>query len=202
MGTMHHYQLPVEQTGWTLNGETETVFTWEYEDERSKLLALYDKGKQQQWDAKNPLVAAVNAYVMQDEARHVAFGRLALRDYYPQLGDGERDEREEFVVEACYHMRDRFNQKELWENLGLPVNEVVEAVMASENMRLFRKRLFSRIVPTVKDIGLWGPRVQKAFADMGAIEFADVDTDALLEQDNRVAEDFDAGRFVRESIAP
>ena len=61
---------------------------------------------------------------------------------------------------------------------------------------------FSRIVPAVKDIGLWGPRVQKAFADMGAIEFAGVDTDALLEQDNRVAEDFDAGRFVRESIAP
>ena len=27
--------------------------------------------------AKNPLAAAVNAYVMQDEARHVAFGRLA-----------------------------------------------------------------------------------------------------------------------------
>jgi len=25
---------------------------------------------------------AINAYVMQDEARHVAFGRIALRDYY------------------------------------------------------------------------------------------------------------------------
>ena len=33
--------------------------------------------------ATNPLAAAVTAYVMQDEARHVAFGRLALRDYYP-----------------------------------------------------------------------------------------------------------------------
>ena len=51
--------------------------------------------------SQNPLAAAVNAYVMQDEARHVAFGRLALRDYYPQLTDAERDEREEFVVEAC-----------------------------------------------------------------------------------------------------
>ena len=28
---------------------------------------------------------ALNAYVMQDEARHVMFGRMALRDYYPQL---------------------------------------------------------------------------------------------------------------------
>src|SRR6266705_1598956 len=237
MATMFRYQLPVEQTGWTLSAETQTSFTWEYEDERSKLLTLYDKGKKQQWDAatridwsqdldpenpmlmddravqiwgspiwerltetertrvrhhlqaqslsqfmhgeqgaliatakivqtvpdadakfyaatqvmdearhveayarllhekfelaypitpglkalleqtlsdrrwdmtylgmqilieglalaafqrirdtaKNPLAAAVNAYVMQDEARHVAFGRLALRDYYPNL---------------------------------------------------------------------------------------------------------------------
>ncbi len=43
--------------------------------------------------AKNSLAAAVNAYVMQDEARHVAFGRLTLRDYYPQLTQAERDER-------------------------------------------------------------------------------------------------------------
>jgi hypothetical protein len=152
--------------------------------------------------AKNRLAASVNAYVMQDEARHVAFGRLALRDYYPQLEERERAEREEFVVEACYHMRERFNQKELWENLGLPVKEAVEATLTSEQMRLFRKRLFTRIVPTVKDIGLWGDRVQKAFADMGAIEFADVDSEALLEHDNRVAEEFDAGRFVREAVGP
>jgi hypothetical protein len=57
-------------------------------------------------------------------------------------------------------------------------------------------------VPTVKDIGLWGDRVQKAFADMGAIEFAVVDSEQLLAHDNRVAEDFDAGRFVRESVLP
>ena len=150
--------------------------------------------------SKNPLCQAVNAYVMQDEARHVAFGRLALRDYYPQLSEAERDEREEFVVEACYHMRERFNQKELWENLGLPVKEAVEATMKSEQMAMFRKRLFSRIVPTVKDIGLWGPRVQKAFEDMGAIEFAEVDAEAMLENDQRVAADFDAGRFVQESL--
>ena len=54
----------------------------------------------------NTLAGAVNAYVMQDEARHVSFGRLALRDYYPQLSEAERDEREEFVVEALlFHAR-------------------------------------------------------------------------------------------------
>src|ERR1700730_7943667 len=76
--------------------------------------------------SKNPLAAAVNAYVMQDEARHVAFGRIALRDYYPQLSDAERNEREEFVVDACWHMRDRFNQLEVWQRLGLPIEECIE----------------------------------------------------------------------------
>src|SRR5439155_23883178 len=49
--------------------------------------------------SQEPLAQALNAYVMQDEARHVAFGRLALREYYPQLTAAERAEREEFVVE-------------------------------------------------------------------------------------------------------
>jgi hypothetical protein len=142
--------------------------------------------------SKNPLASAVNAYVMQDEARHVAFGRLALRDFYPQLTDAERKEREDFVVTACWHMRDRFDQREVWERLGLPVEECLQIVDQSESMKLFRSRIFCRIVPTVKDIGLWGPQVREAFAAMGAIEFANVDAGALLENDARVAEEFDA----------
>ena len=51
--------------------------------------------------ATNPLVKQILAYVMQDEARHVAFGRLALRDYYAELTEAERADREEFVVEGC-----------------------------------------------------------------------------------------------------
>jgi P-aminobenzoate N-oxygenase AurF len=147
--------------------------------------------------AKNPLAAAVNAYVMEDEARHVAFGRIALRDYYPQLTDAERDEREEFAVEACYLMRDRFLSIEVWETLGLPVDECVAMVQASERMRLFRTRLFTRIVPTIKDIGLWGPRIRKAYADMGVLDYAEVDAEGLLAKDERVAAEFDARRAAR-----
>ncbi len=143
--------------------------------------------------AGNRLAAAVNAYVMQDEARHVAFGRLALRDFYPEISQAERDEREEFVVEACYHMRDRFLSEEVWEVVGLSKKDCVEWVDNSDAMRQFRTRLFSRIVPVIKDIGLWGPKVQKAYADMGCLEFADIDTDQLLAQDNQAAEEFDAG---------
>ena len=143
--------------------------------------------------AKNSLGSQVNAYVMQDEARHVAFGRMALRDYYPQLSDKERAEREEFAVQACYLMRDRFLAKEMWENLGLPVEECTEWVDKSEPMKLFRASLFSRIVPTIKEIGLWGPRIQKAYVDMGILEFAKIDYEAVAENDEKVAEAFDAG---------
>jgi hypothetical protein len=149
----------------------------------------------------NTLAGAVNAYVMQDEARHVSFGRLALRDYYPQLSQAERDEREEFVVEALYFMRDRFNQSEVWERLGLPASVLDEVHYNSKQMNSFRGRLFSRIVPTVKDIGLWGERVQKAFTEMGAMDYAKIDVVEQLANDGRVADDFDKKMFVQKAIA-
>ena len=151
--------------------------------------------------AGNTLAGAVNAYVMQDEARHVSFGRLALRDYYPHLSAAERDEREQFVVEALYFMRDRFDQGEVWNRLGLPADVLNEIHFNSKQMKSFRGRLFSRVVPTVKDIGLWGERVQKAFAEMGVMEYAKIDVVEQLENDGKVAEDFDKKMFVEKAIA-
>ena len=74
--------------------------------------------------AQNALVKQLLAYVMQDEARHVAFGRLALRDYYAGLTEAERADREEFVVEGCYLMRNRFRAQEVWERMGFDVDRV------------------------------------------------------------------------------
>ena len=64
--------------------------------------------------------------------------------------------------------------------------------MISENQRIFRAQLFSRIVPTVRDIGLWGPKVRKAYADMGVMQFADIDIAAKLEADEDWAKELDA----------
>lgn len=150
--------------------------------------------------AQEPLAQALNAYVMQDEARHVAFGRLSLRDYYPQLTDKERDEREEFVVEACYLMRDRFLAEEVYENLGMNVKEIMAFLENSPMLQDFRRMLFSRIVPTIKDIGLWGPRVQKAYADMGILHFTGLNPEELSAADETVAEQFDARRKSLEEV--
>jgi P-aminobenzoate N-oxygenase AurF len=151
--------------------------------------------------SEEPLSKAINTYVMQDEARHVAFGRLALHDYYPELSQAERDEREEFVVEACYLMRDRFQAREVWERLGLDVPRCMEYVESSEMMQEFRKMLFSRIVPTVKDIGLWGPKVRKAYEDMGVLQYQDMNPDELSSQDEQVARKLDTSRGLSEEAA-
>jgi hypothetical protein len=146
-------------------------------------------------NATDPLAQSINAYVMQDEARHVMFGRLALRDYYPELTAAERDEREEFCVDACYRMRDRFLAEEVWERLGLPAAAVVEEVKNSELQLMFRGFLFTRIVPVLRDIGLWGPRIRAAFEDMGVIGFADADLDALVSEDEAFADRLDQQRL-------
>jgi hypothetical protein len=152
--------------------------------------------------AQNPLARAVNTYVMEDEARHVAFGRIALRDYYPQLGEAERADRESFVIEACHLMRGRFDAAELWETLGLPAGECVQYVEGSESRQAFRALLYARIVPAVKDIGLWGPRIRSAFAAMGVLNYAQVPLDELQRVDEAMARDLDARRSeVQRTIA-
>ncbi len=143
--------------------------------------------------AQNPLAKQVNAYVMEDEARHVAFGRLSLRDYYPELTQKERDEREEFLVEACYLMRDRMTQSSVvYEQLGLPVKECVDFTEQSEIVKLYRTMLFQRIVPIVKDIGLWGDKIQKCYEDMGVLHYAELDPQLLMDEDERIAKEIEA----------
>ena len=93
---------------------------------------------------------------MQDEARHVAFGRLALKDSYADLTAAERADREEFVIDACYLMRDRLRQREMWETLGYDVAECLEYTDNSPAWQFYRNNLFTRIVPCISDIGLWG----------------------------------------------
>ena len=72
-------------------------------------------------------------------------------------------------------------------------------------MSEFRKRLFSRIVPNVKKIGLWGPKIQAAFLDMGVLDFQDIDTDALMAEDEEIAQELDrilAARCADGTISP
>ena len=59
----------------------------------------------------------------------------------------------------------------------------------------------TRIVPILKEIGLFGPKVQKALGDMGVMGYADIDVEQLIANDLKVADDFDAKKFVNDAIA-
>ncbi|MGN6694490.1 MAG: ferritin-like domain-containing protein, partial [Aquihabitans sp.] len=76
-----------------------------------------------------PLLKKLLRYVMSDEARHVAFGVLSLKEYYAELSDAEMLERQEFAFEAAVRMRDRVLQQEVWDRFDVDVKEVVKIVM-------------------------------------------------------------------------
>ena len=121
--------------------------------------------------SNEPLIQQIVQMIMQDEARHVAFGVLSLKGLYAELTSSELKDREDFVLWASRHMRDRMMAQEVWENLGMNVKDCLAAVDQSPTMALFRSLLFSKIVPNTKRIGLWTPRIQQGFRELGVLHY-------------------------------
>ncbi|MBV8392138.1 MAG: aminobenzoate oxygenase, partial [Alphaproteobacteria bacterium] len=89
-GTQRIYALPVETTDWKFDGATEIQFNWEYDDGSADLLALYEKGKQQQWDAAKRLDWSLelnpdNPMELKDEAISIYD-----TDVWRKMGDKDR----------------------------------------------------------------------------------------------------------------
>lgn len=140
-----------------------------------------------------PLLKQLLRYVMSDEARHVAFGVLSLKEVYAQMTEAELRERQEFAFEAAVRMRDRFLQQEVWDRLGIDPKVAVPLVMQAPERPMFQALLFSKIVPNCKKLGLLdaaGGWLRKRFEELGVIQFEDwVDTGAEYESLDEVAKD-------------
>jgi hypothetical protein len=122
-------------------------------------------------NTEEPLLRALTSYVMADEARHVAFGILSLRDYYREMPEAERREREDFVFEAARLMRDRFLFQEVWEKMGLPAKQCMDIALNNTGQVMFRQLLFAKIVPAIKKMDLLTDRQRQRFADLGILHF-------------------------------
>jgi para-aminobenzoate N-oxygenase AurF len=131
-------------------------------------LAAFGMIRQQ---TSEPLLKKLTHYVMLDEARHVAYGVLSLKNYYDDMKESERLEREDFIYEAAVLMRDRFLYQQVWEKMGMPVDECKNIALASMPQQMFRQMLFSKIVPAVKKMGLISDRQRKRFETLGIIQF-------------------------------
>jgi len=122
-------------------------------------------------NTQEPLLRELTAYVIGDEARHVAFGILSLRDYYTNANEKEKAERQDFVYEAARLMRDRFLFQEVWEKLGLPVDECMNIALHNQGQVMFRQLLFAKIVPAIKKMGLLDGKLRGRFAELGILQY-------------------------------
>jgi hypothetical protein len=138
-----------------------------------------------------PLLKDLTTYVLQDEARHVAYGVLSLRDYYKDMKESDVQEREDFIYESAVLMRDRFLFQQVWEKMGLPMQECMDIALNNEGQRQFRQILFSKIVPAVKRIGLLSQRQRERFAELDILQYEDWQDpfEALEESERELAKD-------------
>jgi hypothetical protein len=144
--------------------------------------------------AQDPLLKQLLRYVMSDEARHVAFGVLSLKEYYQELTDAELRERQEFAFEAAVRMRDRFLQQEVWDRMGIDKREIMGMLLQlPPEDQIFQQMLFSKIVPNCKKLGLLdasGGWLRKRFEEIGVIQFENwADTGAEYLEFDAVSQD-------------
>jgi hypothetical protein len=108
----------------------------------------------------DPVIAKITRLVAKDEARHVAFGLLALRQVYGELTAREKTEREEFVKESALLMSRRFRLAEVWQRLDVDVREGANYALQDRKMIDFTRLMFTQIAMSLAKVGLLTPGVR------------------------------------------
>lgn len=122
-----------------------------------------------------PLLADITDHVIRDEARHVAFGVMLLRNAFDDMSTAERRERQEFIATAAELMRDRLLMTQVWERLGLDVEACRKFALDSPAQQMFRSILFGKIVPIVNRLGLLDDgTLADDFQKLGILQFKDM----------------------------
>jgi len=124
---------------------------------------------------REPLLKQLLEKVIQDEARHVHYGVLALREHVTrELSEAERREREDWAFEVALLMRNRFMAYELYEEQfegALSRAQWREFVLRTPGLEEFRTVMFSRLVPNLREIGLLSPRIVPHYERVGLMKY-------------------------------
>ncbi len=124
---------------------------------------------------KEPLLKELLKRVIQDEARHVHYGVLALREHFAkELSERELHEREDWAFEVALLMRNRFLAYEVYEEWFdgiVPREKWREFADTIPGMKEFRQVMFSRLVPNLREIGLLSPRIIPHYERAGLMKF-------------------------------
>jgi ribonucleotide reductase beta subunit family protein with ferritin-like domain len=124
---------------------------------------------------KEPLLKELLKNVIQDEARHVHYGVLALREHITkELSESERREREDWAFEVALLMRNRFMAYEIFEEQfqgAISRAQWREFVLRTPGLEEFRTVMFSRLVPNLREIGLLTPRIIPHYERVGLMKY-------------------------------
>lgn len=124
---------------------------------------------------KEPLLRDILKFVITDEARHVHYGVLALRDYYTkEIAAKEVREREDWAFEMSVLMRNRFLAHEFYDEYyahAMSRARWNQVLLDSTLMEFFRVTMFKRIVPNLKRIGLLSDRVRPHYEALGLLRW-------------------------------
>jgi len=124
---------------------------------------------------REPLLKELLRYVIQDEARHVHYGVLALKRHFAELSPSELREREDWTFEVACLMRDRFLAHEIYDEwfAGLMKRSDWDQVISgSPFLTQFRQTMFRRLVPNLEYIGIFSPRIRKSYDRVGLTQYA------------------------------
>jgi hypothetical protein len=124
---------------------------------------------------REPLLKELLKMVIQDEARHVHYGVLALREHITKhLSESERSEREQWAFEVALLMRNRFMAYEVYEEWfegRISRAQWRHFVGEAPGMKEFRHVMFSRLVPNLREIGLLSDRIQRQYDRVGLMKY-------------------------------
>jgi hypothetical protein len=124
---------------------------------------------------REPLLKELLRYVIQDEARHVHYGVLALKRHFAELSGSELREREDWTFEVACLMRDRFLAHEIhdeWFGGRLKRSDWDRVISSSPFMQDFRQIMFKRLVPNLEYIGIFSPRIREHYDRVGLTRYA------------------------------
>ena len=141
---------------------------------------------------KEPLLKNLLKNVIQDEARHVHYGVIALREHYQTaLSEAEMRERQDWAFEVALLMRNRFMAHEVYEESFQHVmsrKQWNHLVITAPGMSEFRHTMFERLVPNLKYVGLLDARMEKHYRDAGLLVYRDGKNASQLTGDQMLAD--------------
>jgi hypothetical protein len=153
---------------------------------------------------KEPLLKEMLKYIIQDEARHVHYGVLALRDHIQNnLSDKERREREDWVFEVSLLMQNRFMMYEIYEEWfehKFSRRQWRELILQMPGLHEFRSVMFSRLVPNLRTIGLLSERMMPHYDDAGLLKYMD-GADATQIDEREIIANLDREGFLHNAAA-